>query len=134
MEMPVLNKKRVEEIFTKSKQEKWAYPKIFDALKEAGVEYYETDVATHGILYHGSGDAISEPPPRSFIALKPSANFDAAGIKLAIEGNKTKPDYMVFLQEIARAGVVRYRVDMGARTVSYLGADGQAYVEKVPQF
>ena len=34
-----LNKKRFEEIFTRSKQEKWAYPKIFDALKEAGVEY-----------------------------------------------------------------------------------------------
>jgi uncharacterized protein YbcV (DUF1398 family) len=24
----------------------------------------------------------------------------------------SKPDYMVFLEEIARAGVVRYRVDM----------------------
>jgi hypothetical protein len=53
-----LNKKRVEEIFTRSKQEKWAYPKIFDALKEAGVEYYETGVATHDIVYHGSRDAI----------------------------------------------------------------------------
>jgi uncharacterized protein YbcV (DUF1398 family) len=41
---------------------------------------------------------------------------------------------MVFLHEIASAGVVRYRVDMDARTVSYLGGAGQAYVEKVPQF
>jgi uncharacterized protein YbcV (DUF1398 family) len=129
-----LNKKRVEEIFTKSKQEKWPYPKIFDALKDAGVEYYETEVATHGIIYHGSGDSISEPPPLGFTPLKVSADFDAAGVKLAIERNKTKPDYMVFLQEIASAGVVRYRVDMSARTVSYLGGAGQAYVEPVPQF
>lgn len=37
--MARLNRKRVEEIFTMSKQEKWAYPRIFDALKDAGVEY-----------------------------------------------------------------------------------------------
>jgi uncharacterized protein YbcV (DUF1398 family) len=40
----------------------------------------------------------------------------------------------VFLKEIARAGVVRYRVDMSTREVRYLGAAGQAYVEKVPEF
>jgi uncharacterized protein YbcV (DUF1398 family) len=132
--MPGLNKKRVEEIFTKSKPEKWSYPQIFDALKEAGVEYYETEVPTHGIVYHGSGDSISEPPPPGFTTLKVGANFDAEGVKLAIERNRTKPDYVVFLQEIARAGVVRYRVDMSARAVSYLGGAGQAYVEPVPQF
>ena len=132
--MARLNRKRVEEIFTISKQEKWAYPRIFDALKDAGVEYYETDVATHGIVYHGSGDAIPEPPPPEFTPLKPSASFDARGVKLAIERNKTKPDYLVFLKEIARAGVVRNRVDMSARDVTYLGAAGQAYVEKVAPF
>jgi uncharacterized protein YbcV (DUF1398 family) len=132
--MAELNKKRVEGIFTKSKQEKWPYPKIFDALKNAGVEYYETEVATHGIVYHGLGASIHEPPPPEFTPLKVSANFDAVGVKLAIERNKTKPDYLVFLQEIARAGVVRYRVDMNARAVSYLGGAGQAYVEPVPQF
>jgi uncharacterized protein YbcV (DUF1398 family) len=134
MPMAGLNKKRVEEVFTKSKQEKWPYPKIFDALKEAGVEFYETDVSTHGIVYHGSVGSIPEPPPPGFTPLKPSARFDAAEVKLAIERNKIKPDYLVFLEEIARAGVVRYRVDMGERTVSYLGGAGQAYVEKVPQF
>jgi len=132
--MPGLNKKRVEEIFTKSKQDKWPYPKIFDALKRAGVDYYETEVATHGVVYHGSEASISEPPPPGFTPLKVRSHFDAAGVKLAIERNKTKPDYMVFLQEIARAGVVRYRVDMSARAVSYLGGAGQAYVEPVPQF
>jgi uncharacterized protein YbcV (DUF1398 family) len=132
--MAGLNKKRVEELFTKSKQEKWPYPKIFDALKGAGVEYYETEVATHGIVYHGSEDSISEPPPPGFTPLRVSAHFDAAGVKLAIERNKTKHDYLAFLQEIARAGVVRYRVDMSARTVSYLGGASQAYVEPVPQF
>jgi uncharacterized protein YbcV (DUF1398 family) len=124
-EMVRLNRKRVEEIFTRSKQEKWAYPRIFDALKDAGVEYYETAVATHDIVYRGSGDAIPEPPPPEFTPLKPGAGFDAGGVKLAVERNKTNPDYVVFLEEIARAGVVRYRVDRFAREVSYFGAAGQ---------
>jgi uncharacterized protein YbcV (DUF1398 family) len=132
--MPGFDKKRVEDIFTKSKQEKWPYPKIFNELKEAGVEYYETDVAIHGIVYHEPGDSISEPPPPGFTSLKPSTEFDAVAVKAAIEKNKIKPDYILFLHEIASAGVVRYRVDMGERTVSYVGPAGQACVEKVPQF
>jgi uncharacterized protein YbcV (DUF1398 family) len=132
--MARLNRNRVREIFTMSKQEKWAYPKIFEALKDAGVEDYETDVATHDVVYHGSGDAIPEPPPPEFTPLNPSASFDARRVKLAIERNKAKPDYMVFLEDMARAGVVRYRVDMSARDVRYFGAAGQAYVERVPPF
>jgi uncharacterized protein YbcV (DUF1398 family) len=73
------NRKRVREIFTMSKQRKRAYPKILDALKDAGVEYYETDVATDDIVYHGSGDVIAEPPPPGFTPLRPSARFDARG-------------------------------------------------------
>ena len=106
--MARLNRKRVEEIFTMSKQEKWAYPRIFDALKDAGVEYCETDVATHGIVYHGAGDAIPEPPTTEFTLLKPSASGLPRG-----HGSR-------------RSG--RYRVDMSARDVGYFGAAGQAYV------
>jgi uncharacterized protein YbcV (DUF1398 family) len=133
--MTGFNKSGVEEIFTKGKQEQWPYPQIFDALKAAGVEFYETDVATHNIVYHGSGESLQEPPPPGFGPLKPGAHFDAGGVKLAIQRNQSKQtDYMAFLQEIARAGVIRYRVDMAARTVSYFGGSGEAYVEKVPQF
>jgi len=132
--MARLNSKSVEEIFATSKQEKWAYPKIFEGLKDAGAEYYDTAIATRGIEYHGSGDAIPESPPPRFTRLKRSASFDARGVKLAIERNKSKPDYMVFLEQIVPAGVVRYRVDRSAREVRYFGAAGQAYVEKVPPF
>jgi uncharacterized protein YbcV (DUF1398 family) len=31
-----------------------------------------------------------------------------------------------------RAGVSKYRVDMNARSVTYIGDAGQEYVEKVP--
>ena len=40
---------RIEEIAEKSKVEKWPYPKIFNALKAAGVEYMELLVGLDGL-------------------------------------------------------------------------------------
>lgn len=132
--MPGMDKRRVEEIFTQSKREKWPYPKIFDALKDAGVDYYETDVATHVIVYHGGGEWVTEAPPAGFGQVSPNASFDAAAVKLAIQRNQHKlTNYTTFVREIAAAGVNRYRVDMAARTVAYRGSRGNEYVEKVPQ-
>jgi len=133
--MTSFDKKRVEEVFTKGKREQWPYPEIFNALKDAGVENYETDVATRSIVYHGSGDACTEPPPAGFISLTPNPHFDPAGVQLAVQRNQSKQtDYSDFLREIAQADVNKYRVDVNARTVMYIGASGQEYVEKVPQF
>jgi uncharacterized protein YbcV (DUF1398 family) len=44
-------------------------------------------------------------------------------------GESTFPE---FLQATWRAGVVRYDVDFGARTVTYFGCDGEEYVEAYP--
>jgi uncharacterized protein YbcV (DUF1398 family) len=133
--MPTFDKNRIEEVFTKSKQERWPYPKVFKALKEAGVEFYETDVATHNIMYLGSGDTCAEPPPAGFVSLMPNPQFEPTGVQLAIKRNQSQQTiYPVFLEEIARAGVRKYRVDMYAGTVTYIGVAGQEYVEKVLQF
>ena len=42
--------------------------------------------------------------------------------------------YMEFLEQLAEAGVQSYRVDMSERTITYMGASGEKYVEKVPDF
>lgn len=44
-------------------------------------------------------------------------------------GEGTFPE---FLSAAWRAGVVRYDVDFAARTVTYLGCDGESYVEGYP--
>ncbi|MCA9810120.1 MAG: DUF1398 family protein [Candidatus Dadabacteria bacterium] len=125
---------RIEEIAEKSKVEKWPYPKIFNALKAAGVEYYETSVSTHEIVYHGSGESWTEPAPKGFGTLQVSPEFDGAGVKEAILRNQRKEtDYTGFLQGIAAAGCTHYRVDMNAREIAYMG-HGEQYVEKVPDF
>jgi hypothetical protein len=45
----------------------------------------KTAVATHDMVYHGSQDALPEPPPQEFSPLKPNARLHAAGVKLAVE-------------------------------------------------
>ena len=133
--MSSFDKTRIEQIVTEGKAEQWPYLNTFNALKDAGVHSYETDVASHSIVYYGHTESYTEPTPANFARLKPSQAFDKPALKLAIERNQTKQtDFAGFLDEIARAGVNRYQVDMNARTVSYLGRSGEEYVEKVPQF
>jgi uncharacterized protein YbcV (DUF1398 family) len=59
--------------------------------------------------------------------------FDQGALIYALRtdqaGNSTFPE---FLAASWRAGVVRYDVDFAARTVTYYGANGEAYVESYP--
>lgn len=45
-------------------------------------------------------------------------------------GESTLPE---FLEAIWHAGVVRYVVNLDARTVTYYGSTGEVYVESYPQ-
>ena len=131
----MLNKEKVLEISRVSKAERWPYPKTFEALKEAGVEYYDVDVATHRITYHGKGQSFDEGAPAGHPTLQVSHHFDKSGIESSIRHHQVaKTAYADFLREIAKAGVKFYRVDMAKRTVSYCGSSpGEEHVEKVPQ-
>lgn len=132
--MSDFDKTRIAEIVTRSKAEQWPYPRIFEALKEAGVHSYEADVASHSIIYYGHVGSYTEPPPAGFLGIKPTLAFDKPGLQLAIRRNQSQQsDFGGFLHEIASAGVQRYQVDMNERTVTYLGHAGEEYVEKVPQ-
>ncbi|MBS0604486.1 MAG: DUF1398 family protein [Verrucomicrobia bacterium] len=126
--------KKVLEIATTSKAEKWPYPKTFHALLEAGVESYEVDVATHRIVYFGDDKRLVEEPPAGFQNLPIADKWNPQGVKDAIEFNRNvTPDYQVFLKGISSSGVIAYRVDMHKKHISYLGREkGQEYAEKLP--
>jgi|SRR5262245_26118506 len=129
----MLDRKKMEEIPVKAKRDQWPYPKIFEALKEAGVESYETKVSTHEITYYGGSDTWTEPVPPGFQPLAVSPTFDQDGVQAALRRTQKKEtDYPQFLKEIAAAGVASYRVDMAARTVTYRGRGGESYAEEVP--
>jgi uncharacterized protein YbcV (DUF1398 family) len=61
-------------------------------------------------------------PPFSREALITALRTDQAG-------NSTFPE---FLEASWRAGVVRYDVDLVARTVAYYGCNGEDYIEEYP--
>ena len=132
--MPGLDKKRVAEIYTAGKREQWPYPKIFEALEAAGVEGYIVDVASHTVIYYGDNTSCIENSPAGFSGITPNKHFAAAAVQSAIERNLGKAfNDSMFLQEMARAGVISYRVEMKARTVTYKGWSGEEYVEPVRQ-
>jgi uncharacterized protein YbcV (DUF1398 family) len=61
----------------------------------------------------------------------PSFNREALIKALRVDqvGESTFPE---FLEGSWRAGVVRYDVDFGARTVAYFGCNGEEYTEAYP--
>lgn len=128
-----MNPKTVQEIAERGKREQWPYPRIFDALKDAGVESYDVEVSHHRIVHHGGGAEWVEPSPEA-VTLPIADRFDEDALKLALRRvQEKKTDYLQFLREIADAGVRSYRVDMRSRTVSYRGAPGEEHVENVPR-
>jgi uncharacterized protein YbcV (DUF1398 family) len=99
------------------------------------VESYDADVASHEIIDRGHGESCVESSPHAAPQLAISPSFDQDGVQPTICGNQNKQsNFAQFLSEIAHAGIQRYRVDMSARTVTYLGVRAEEYVEKVPQF
>ena len=69
------------------------------------------------------------------ITLTVSDQFNASAIQKAIRLYQSKDTtYMEFLEQLAEAGVQSYRVDMSERTITCMGASGEKYVEKVPDF
>jgi uncharacterized protein YbcV (DUF1398 family) len=61
----------------------------------------------------------------------PAFDQDAviAALRIDQAGESTFPQ---FLEASWRAGVVRYDVDFAARTVAYLGCNGEEYIEAYP--
>jgi len=130
----MFDKTKIQEIARVSKTERWPFPKTFDALKNAGVDYYDVDIATHQITYHGSGKSFSEPAPTGSPILQVSERFDKQAVQQVIQKHqKEKTSYQDFLEGIAQAGVRSYRVDMSKRTVAYRGSSPkEEHVEQVP--
>ncbi|MEQ1665169.1 MAG: DUF1398 family protein [Bdellovibrionales bacterium] len=131
-----MNVLKVAEISRISKSEKWPYPKTFNALKDAGVESYKTQVSNHELTYSGGGNSWIEKTESDQAILSVACTFSGTEVKKVIQKHAAeKTSYISFLQGIAAAGVVCYIVDMAKRKISYQGANpGECHIENVPQF
>lgn len=130
--MMKLDTRKIQKISKISKEEQWPYPKTFTALKEAGVESYEVEIAHHKTTYFGGGKTYVEetqtPKP-----LEVSPTFNSSGVEASLRIHQAgKTDFPQFLDGIAKNGVYKYIVDMSKRTVSYMGLKGEMFSEAIP--
>ncbi|MBN9560066.1 MAG: DUF1398 family protein [Alphaproteobacteria bacterium] len=109
------------------------FPYLAETLRRAGVTRNLWFLPACQSLYlttHGPVAVEGTPLVNGAVDVPP---FDRealiAALRIDQAGKSTFPE---FLAASWRAGVVRYDVDLIARTVSYYGANGEDYVEEYP--
>lgn len=127
-----MDTRKIQKISKISKEEQWSYPKTFNALRDAGVESYEVEIAHHKTTYIGGGKTFVEEL-QGHKELTVGKTFNSSGVESVLRIHQAgKTDYSQFLDGIANNGVYKYIVDMGKRTVSYMGLKGEMFSEAVP--
>ncbi|WML42716.1 DUF1398 family protein [Neobacillus sp. PS3-40] len=102
------------------------FPQFLDELVQRGINEYEIEVATGQATYKG---VYSEFKTDSQANLIISVNFNKNKVLEAIT-NISLP-FLDFLQEIAEAGIVTYRVFIQEKKVIYLGIRGEEIEEQL---
>ncbi len=130
----MFNSQKIVEISKVSKAEKWPFPKTFNALAEAGVEFYDVDLRKGSITYHGNGFQMTENDVPDLKNPPPCGEYNLEGLKEAIHIHQVKrTPYSEVMKEVVKAGISHYRVDILARTCTYFGKNsGETYAENIP--
>ena len=109
------------------------FPYLAEALRRAGVLHnLWTLPAAQSIYLTTNGPVVvqGEPLVNGFAEIPP---FDQAALIMALRTDQTgKSSFPEFLAATWQAGVIRYDVDLAARTVTYYGSNDEAYVEAYP--
>lgn len=128
----------IENILQEAKDQRWPYPKTFEALKKTGVDAYSVRFARgpFDATYQGTFGTWQESPPQGYQTLETANHFSQEGIKNAIiKHMQEKNSYLNFLTEIAAQGASHYTVDITKRTVTYFNPDEtQFHEENVPHW
>ena len=109
------------------------FPYLAEVLRQAGVTRNVWSLPScQGLFLTREGPVVMQGSPLATGALDVPA-FDEVALIRALRidqaGESTFPQ---FLDASWRAGVVRYDVDLEARTVAYQGCNGEEYVEAYP--
>lgn len=109
------------------------FPYLAETLRQAGVtrNLWFLPACESMYLTNDGPVVIQGVPLVSGTVDVPPFNREAliTALRTDQSGNSTFPE---FLAASWRAGVVRYDVDLMARTVAYYGCNGEEYVEKYP--
>ncbi|OCT11273.1 hypothetical protein A8709_06245 [Paenibacillus pectinilyticus] len=131
--MNVQEVKRISEV---SKLERWPYPRTFQALIDAGVTSYRTEVADNFTVYMGEGDRYEDMNSAMAEKSEIADEFHGDEVKSGlVHHQQHRTPYADFLKDMAKAGVHYYIVDMPGRMITYTsGRPGESYAEAIPAF
>ena len=109
------------------------FPYLAESLRQAGVTHNTWSLpGCQSLFLSNHGPVVMQGAPLvTGTADVPAFDREALIKALRVDqaGESTFPE---FLAATWRAGVVRYDVDFAARTVAYLGCNGEEYVEAYP--
>lgn len=109
------------------------FPEVVRRLIETGVEYYHVDyVALRKTFYSAGGETITTAINYEELPAV-AAEFDAAGLRVAILDSQTKGQhYREFTRRAMLAGVQGYMAFLRGQRVTYWGRGGEQHTEWFP--
>ena len=125
----------IANILKNAKDHKWAYPKTFQLLKEAGVESYRVSWGKEYVgIYLGTFGEWRESAPKGFHPISASFGFCEESVKKAITKHQQgKTTFVQVLEELFKAGVTHYYVDMDKKAITYFDSqEDHSYQEHIP--
>ena len=109
------------------------FPWLAEILRQAGVSRNVWSLpACQSLFLTSFGSVVTQGAPLATGTVDVPA-FDRAALINALRVDQAgESTFSEFLAASWRAGVVRYDVDFAARTVTYLGCNGEEYIEAYP--
>ena len=109
------------------------FPYLAEALRQAGVTRNVWSLPScQSLFLTREGPVVMQGSPLATGALDVPAFDEVALIKALRIDQAGESTFPQFLDASWKAGVVRYDVDLEARTVAYQGCNGEEYVEAYP--
>ncbi|WP_405940917.1 DUF1398 family protein [Streptomyces sp. NBC_00207] len=109
------------------------FPYLAEALRQAGVSRCRMAVPSNAMLYLTTAGPVAVQGEPLCTGMVDVAPFDREALVAALRRDQAgETSFPEFVEGCWKAGVVWYDVDLGARTCSYYGADGDGYTESYP--
>ena len=109
------------------------FPYLAEVLRKAGVTHNVWSLPScQSIFLTREGPVVMQGAPLVNGAVDVPAFNESALIKALRVDQAGESTFPEFLDASWRAGVVRYEVDLEARTVAYQGCNGEEYIEAYP--
>ncbi|MGA5319503.1 DUF1398 family protein [Streptomyces seoulensis] len=110
------------------------FPYLAEALRQAGVTRCAMTVPSNAMLYLTEAGPVAVQGEPLFTGMSDVPPFDRAALIAALRADQAgETAFPEFVRGCWQAGVVRYDVDLAARTCTYFGAGEESCVETYPE-